>query len=444
MDSRKIQERLNNILHKDEEYKNYKIEYIFHYKDSDDYEAIAFDGEDIASIFFKSEKIEPLINSLYDLDDEIFGSLEKMQGEIAYMSFDTHNGVWNYINDNIYDINNFYGMQCYLKYCKENNITKSSIDNKTKLNVPDVMKYYKNREIKILGMWETDYGDIACNALLLENNKKVANIIENYDIDKKEIIGKIYDNFDNFLVLPKISNYSKLMQSIYDTVCQSDSSMCHITDEDWKEDYADEYSEKDIEKLKEEVKELGIDKLITFNDAEYKIIGWGDLYTVFNDDRNIGIDKDYNNVNDNPDIEMGNLFMFDNYICEIDDYNQENPNESIVFIYESLNKFENRDYIEQVSLLNKNIKENIEDYMEEKYDVKIVTRLSLLREVKDIIAQNLYIYSDNYLMSEPRKGYEREWRITNQKNHILDQMIREEEIKRENKQKEKWKEEKLI
>ena len=90
-----------------------------------------------------------------------------------------------------------------------------------------------------------------------------------------------------------------------------------------------------------------------------------------------------------------------------------------------------------MSLLNKNIKENIEDYMEEKYDVKKVTRLSLLREVKDIIAQNLYIYSDNYLMSDPRKGYEREWRITNQKNHILNQMIREEELKRENKQKEK-------
>ena len=39
--------------------------------------------------------------------------------------------------------------------------------------------------------------------------------------------------------------------------------------------------------------------------------------------------KDYNNVKDNPDIEMGTIFRFDNYICEIDDYNQDNPNENI-------------------------------------------------------------------------------------------------------------------
>lgn len=311
---------------------------------------------------------------------------------------------------------------------------------------------YKKRNAEILTAWISDDYNIKYEAILSVDNKTVAHVIstcwresweEDLDkLDKFKVLA--YSSFNTLTELPKISNYSKLMQSIYDTVCQSDSSMCHITEEDWKEYYADEYSEKDIEKLKEEVKKLGIDKLITFDDAEYKIIGWGDLDTVFNDDRYISIDKDYNNVKYNPDIEMGNVFMFDNYICEIDDYNQENPNESIVFIYESLNKFEDRDYIEQVSLLNKNIKENIEDYMEENYDVKIVTRLSILREMRDMTSHNLSLYSDNYLMSEPRKGYEREWRITNQKNHILDQMIREEEIKRENKQKEKWKEEKLI
>lgn len=293
MNNKEIQERLNNVLHKDEEYENYKIEYIFHYKDSDDYEAIAFDGEDIASIFLNSEIIEPLFSSLYDLDDEIFGSLEKMQGEIAYMSFDTHNGVWNYINDNIYDINNSYGLQCYLKYCEENNITKSSIDNEVKLDVPDVMKYYKNREIRILGMWETDYGDIACNALLLENNKKVANIIETCDVDKKKIIGKIYNNFDNFLELPKISECSKLLQFIYDSVCESDSSMCYITDDDWNDYYIDNFNEKDIDILKEEVKKYNLDKVISFNYEEYKIIGWGDLQTKFNDDRRFCRNKEY-------------------------------------------------------------------------------------------------------------------------------------------------------
>lgn len=42
--------------------------------------------------------------------------------------------------------------------------------------------------------------------------------------------------------------------------------------------------------------------------------------------------KDYNNVKDNPDIEMGTIFQVGRYICEVDDYNYDAPNESIVFI----------------------------------------------------------------------------------------------------------------
>ena len=61
--------------------------------------------------------------------------------------------------------------------------------------------------------------------------------------------------------------------------------MCHITNEDWNEFYKDNFTEKDIDNLKKEVKELGLQEVITFNDAEYKIVGWGDLETRFNDDR---------------------------------------------------------------------------------------------------------------------------------------------------------------
>jgi len=114
--------------------------------------------------------------------------------------------------------------------------------------------------------------------------------------------------------------------------------------------------------------------------------------------------KDYNNVKDNPDIEMGTIFRFDNYICEIDDYNQDNPNESIVFIYESEKKLDDGEYLEQVSLLNKNIKENIESYMMEKYNLSSVTRMSILLEMQDNINNELLSYSNNYLMSEPKIG----------------------------------------
>ena len=61
--------------------------------------------------------------------------------------------------------------------------------------------------------------------------------------------------------------------------------MCHITQEDWDQFYKDNFTEKDIDNLKKEVKELGLQEVITFDDAEYKIVGWGDLETRFNDDR---------------------------------------------------------------------------------------------------------------------------------------------------------------
>lgn len=405
----------------------------------------------------------------------ILQEYEEIRSDIGYEEFDTIQKYLDIVspmeqydkyNDEIREFSNLSGEE-YIKKIEETKKKYGVILLSDVLDKQDEWeKYfrwfseeYKKRNAEILDAWISDDYNIKYEAVLSVDNKPVAHIISTCwretwekDLNKLDKFKDLaYSSFDKLTSLPKISKCSKLLQDIYDTVCQSDSKMCHITDDDWKELYSDEYSDKDIEELKKEVKELGIDKVITFNDAEYKIIGWGDLEMSFNDDRNISIDKDYNNVDkdynnvkDNPDIEMGNLFRFDNYICEIDDYNQDNPNESIVFIYESLNKFEDRDYLEQVSLLNKNIKENLEDYMEEKYDVKIVTKLSILREMQDMTSHNLSLYSNNYLMSEPKKGFEREWRIESQKNHLLEQMIREEENKKENKQQEKWKEVKLI
>ena len=85
--------------------------------------------------------------------------------------------------------------------------------------------------------------------------------------------------------MPKISKCSKLLQDIYDSVKESDASMCHITEDDWNYFYKMDFTEKDVDNLKKEVKELGLDEVITFNDAEYKIVGYGDLETRFNDDR---------------------------------------------------------------------------------------------------------------------------------------------------------------
>ena len=165
---------------------------------------------------------------------------------------------------------------------------------------------------EILNIWNSDFDDVRCNALLYSKNKLVANIITSYDkkmIDElkynifhsKKDADKfvqvpfknlIYDSFDKYLKLPKISKCSKLLNEIYDNVCDSDATMCHITEEDWKEYYSENFTEKDIQKLKEEVKKYGLEDIITFDDGEYKIVGYGNLETSFNDDRNISKNKD--------------------------------------------------------------------------------------------------------------------------------------------------------
>lgn len=95
-----------------------------------------------------------------------------------------------------------------------------------------------------------------------------------------------YD-FDNFLKLPKVSKCSRLLQEIYDNACESDATMCHISYEDWDNYYADNYFNSDLEVLKKEIKKYGLEDVIEIDTGEYKIIGYGDLETRFNDDRNI-------------------------------------------------------------------------------------------------------------------------------------------------------------
>ena len=166
----------------------------------------------------------------------------------------------------------------------------------------DFDKWYNwkilNRTVKVNSIYETSFDDVRCDAILCINKKPVANIIASYPADelnircnnnpnlaKEAVRTAILDDFDKYMELPKISKCSKLLQEVYDDVCESDASMCHITQEDWNQFYKDNFTEKDIDNLKKEVKELGLQEVITFDDAEYKIVGWGDLETRFNDDR---------------------------------------------------------------------------------------------------------------------------------------------------------------
>lgn len=165
-----------------------------------------------------------------------------------------------------------------------------------------------NRKVEILETWSTDYDDIRCNAILYRKGKKIGNIVASYDESSlrhsigdensemnekfvKDAFKKlIYDDFDSYLDLPRISKCSKLLQSIYDDVCSSESTMCHILKDDWDNYYSDTYSENDINNLLKEIKKYGLEEIITIDDNSYKIIGYGDLETKFINDREISLD----------------------------------------------------------------------------------------------------------------------------------------------------------
>lgn len=194
----------------------------------------------------------------------------------------------------------------YKKYSSSENMTKNIIDSIEKRD-SGLIKFSllsKGREIRVLSIFDTDYGDIRCNAILMLGGREVANIIASYeksefeylfnnnftyesDIVKNHFKVLILKDYSLYNSLPKISYCSDLLQEIYDNVCYSDSCMCHVDKYDWDEIYSDRYTESDIDILKKEIKEYGLDEVIEVNAGEYKIVGYGDLETRFNDDRNL-------------------------------------------------------------------------------------------------------------------------------------------------------------
>lgn len=256
----------------------------------------------------------------------IFQDFERIRNDIGYEKYDMIEKYLEIISPNKNVDKYFKEMSNIWKY-PPNEWNKRSNELKQKYSVvllDDILhkreewnKYenwynenHLNRNIKILNIWPTDYDDIRCNAILYQDGKEVANVIASYDeSDLRYSIGDkdsemndefvsnafkslIYYSFDSYINLPKISECSKLLQSIYDDVCNSDATMCHITEDDWDEYYSDDYSDKDIELLKEEIKKYGLNEVIGINDGEYKIIGYGDLETRFNDDRNLEKSKE--------------------------------------------------------------------------------------------------------------------------------------------------------
>lgn len=154
-------------------------------------------------------------------------------------------------------------------------------------------------EYKILNYWN-DSDDLYVNYIVSDNNKSLnANVISYYNVSdigcdyncstpsqiENSLLDLIKENDGCELNLPKVSELSRLLKILYSNVCESESNMCHITDEDWQNLIEEEnFTEEDFAKLKEEIKKYNLNNYITIDSDGYKICAYGCLQCCFNDD----------------------------------------------------------------------------------------------------------------------------------------------------------------
>ena len=142
----------------------------------------------------------------YNYDYYLFNLLEA-DWEIGYMDINVHYGIWESINDlypNDYDCVN--GVYNYMKYCKENNITKEKIYNETGFETKDIMHFYNelpNGYVVKCG----DYMGIIDEDNYDNPNESLVQILQIEGKDILETISLKKDNLENNIIQYIQSNY---------------------------------------------------------------------------------------------------------------------------------------------------------------------------------------------------------------------------------------------
>lgn len=148
-----FKDKVNNFLKQSEDYQDFKIEYIL--ADNENLGksfVIASKDDEIIQIDPYDMYIKHIADWTYNFDEDIFKELETGK-EISYMTINTHYAIWDCL-EKCYpdDIENIKGVQIYLKYCKENEVTKEKIDKENnRIDTPNAMKYYEKIKIKDKG-----------------------------------------------------------------------------------------------------------------------------------------------------------------------------------------------------------------------------------------------------------------------------------------------------
>lgn len=144
-----LYERTQELLNSYDEHKDKNIQYVLE-NPNDKYnsKAVASNIEEILVINPITNEINFMHEWDFSIDYNIFEELKDKN--IVYMNMNTHYGIWQYIADNYPDIDNKEGMQKYLKYCREHDITKERVEVAAKVKgLNDAMKYYKPQDKEV-------------------------------------------------------------------------------------------------------------------------------------------------------------------------------------------------------------------------------------------------------------------------------------------------------
>lgn len=137
------------FLRENIEHQNKQIDYILINPKNNDLWVMCSDGIDTAiELHYRDGMMKNNYVPEWDFnfDYYVFNFLED-GFKIGYMSDDLHYSLWNSIHE-LYpnDIEFKTGIKNYINYCKNNNINKKYLDEKTNLVTPDVMRLFRNNE----------------------------------------------------------------------------------------------------------------------------------------------------------------------------------------------------------------------------------------------------------------------------------------------------------
>jgi len=152
-----LEKEAKNLIEyaEDEKFKGYDIGFSLINKVEDKKSIVyAFSNIDSEGVMVKpfvdkeEDKTWGFSDWAFNSDEDLFESLEE-EYELASMTMELHYNIWCSLEE-LYpeDIEYKEGVQEYLKYCKENNITKEAIEKATELKLEiDVMDFYEDKKV---------------------------------------------------------------------------------------------------------------------------------------------------------------------------------------------------------------------------------------------------------------------------------------------------------